>query len=153
MYQPFESLIKPLIIVNLVYLCSTVKYIYACISQNLHHTEGRLHLELSPPSLQALEQELLDVKAGGHWSPSDCIPRQRLALIVPYKDRAVHLHVFLNHYHRMLQRQKIEYTIFVSEQVNALITLKMLCCLFLPFSITYYHCFLFVKLLFYILKI
>ena len=93
-----------------------------CTSLHWHHIwslpEGRLDIDLDPPSIDDIEQELPDLDAGGHWSPSDCIPRQRLALIIPYKDRATHLHVFLNHYHRMLQRQKIEYRIFVSEQVR-----------------------------------
>ena len=80
--------------------------------------EGRLQLQLVVPSLSSLEQELhLGIQHGGQWSPPDCIPRQRLALIVPYKDRVSHLRVFLNHYHRVLQQQKIQYRIFVTEQV------------------------------------
>jgi hypothetical protein len=58
------------------------------------------------------------VDPGGQWSPSDCVARQRLAVIVPFRDREAHLQLFLRVMHPMLQRQMVEYTIFVVEQVG-----------------------------------
>lgn len=60
----------------------------------------------------------LGINPGGHWSPSDCVSRQRLAIIVPFRDREKHLQTFLRVLHPMLQRQLVDYTIFVVEQVN-----------------------------------
>jgi beta-1,4-galactosyltransferase 1 len=52
----------------------------------------------------------------GHWKPSSCVARQRLAIIVPYRDRESHLRMFLGYFHPMLQRQQLDYTIYVAEQ-------------------------------------
>ena len=59
---------------------------------------------------------------GGHWSPSSCIPRQRVAIIIPFRDRASHLDTFLQVFHPFLQKQMLSYSIFVIEQVNAIAT-------------------------------
>jgi glycosyltransferase involved in cell wall biosynthesis len=56
------------------------------------------------------------VKPGGIWLPGDCIARHRVAVIIPYRDRAQHLDVLLSVLHPMLQRQQLYYTIFVIEQ-------------------------------------
>lgn len=55
--------------------------------------------------------------SGGGWRPTDCLPRQRVAIIVPYRDREEHLGIFLKHMHPVLQRQQLDYRIFVVEQV------------------------------------
>lgn len=55
------------------------------------------------------------IKDGGHFTPPDCRPRERTAVIIPYRDRAKHLAVLLRHLHTVLQRQKIEYAIYVVE--------------------------------------
>jgi hypothetical protein len=65
-----------------------------------------------------------DVSPGGHWSPHHCIARQRLAVIIPFRDREAHLPVLLQVLHPMLQRQQIDYTIFVVEQVSRTKVLK-----------------------------
>lgn len=58
------------------------------------------------------------VEPGGIWHPPDCVARQRVAVIIPYRDRAEHLAVLLIVLHTMLQRQLLHYTVFVVEQVN-----------------------------------
>lgn len=55
---------------------------------------------------------------GGHYRPPDCIARHRVAIIVPYRDREKHLRLFLHHLHPILQRQQLDYTIFVIEQTD-----------------------------------
>ena len=61
---------------------------------------------------------LLNSTATGFWTPRHCIARERVALIVPFRDREQHLRIFLNVLHPLLQRQQIEYTIFLVEQVS-----------------------------------
>ena len=56
------------------------------------------------------------VQRGGCWRPPDCESQTRLALMIPYRDRAVQLRVLLGHLHWLLQRQLINYCIFVIEQ-------------------------------------
>ncbi|CAH1787615.1 unnamed protein product [Owenia fusiformis] len=57
-----------------------------------------------------------NVKLGGIWEPDECIPDQRMAIIIPYRDRSTHLMYFLDYMHPFLQRQKLSYRIFVIEQ-------------------------------------
>lgn len=56
--------------------------------------------------------------AVGVWSPVECLPKERLALILPYRNRDEHLRIFLNHMHPFLRHQQLMYTIFVVEQVR-----------------------------------
>jgi len=54
---------------------------------------------------------------GGVWRPRTCRSRDRVALVVPYRDRDSHLRAFLRHIHPFLQKQLIHYAIYVVEQV------------------------------------
>ena len=54
---------------------------------------------------------------GGSWRPSSCTSRHRIAVVVPYRDRELHLCVFVCYMHSFLQRQMLDYTIYVVEQV------------------------------------
>ena len=55
---------------------------------------------------------------GGSWRPSNCSARHRIAVVVPYRDRQQHLRIFLRYMHPFLQRQLLDYTIYVVEQVD-----------------------------------
>ncbi|XP_045216733.2 beta-1,4-galactosyltransferase 2-like isoform X2 [Mercenaria mercenaria] len=61
------------------------------------------------------KENLKMIKEGGKYKPQDCDPRERTAIIIPYRDREKNLMVLLRHLHTVLQRQKIEYGIFVIE--------------------------------------
>jgi hypothetical protein len=56
------------------------------------------------------------VSLGGYWNPPDCKSRSKIAIIIPYRDRFVHLAILLRNLHLILQRQLIDYRIFVTEQ-------------------------------------
>ena len=64
-----------------------------------------------------MAHKYLFVKRGGHSSPKDCKSYQKVAIIVPYRDRMHHLKILLNRLHPMLYKQQIEYRIFLVEQV------------------------------------
>ncbi|KHJ87292.1 N-acetyllactosaminide 3-alpha-galactosyltransferase [Oesophagostomum dentatum] len=55
---------------------------------------------------------------GGHYSPKTCKPLNKLAVIIPYRDRASHLHVLLNNMHPFLTDQFLDYSIIVVEQAS-----------------------------------
>ncbi|CAF1356813.1 unnamed protein product [Rotaria sordida] len=57
-----------------------------------------------------------DLYPGGHYIPKGCRTEQRLALIICYRNREQHLKMFLNNLHPFLQKQKLDYTIFVVNQ-------------------------------------
>lgn len=50
------------------------------------------------------------------WSPDHCAPRHRVAVVVPYRDRRLHLLILLKYLHPILQRQLLSYRIYVVEQ-------------------------------------
>jgi len=59
-----------------------------------------------------------DVKGGGHWQPIECKSRFKVAIIVPYRNREFHLRLFLNYMHPFLQKQRLDYRIYIIEEVN-----------------------------------
>ncbi|KAK2180296.1 hypothetical protein NP493_448g04068 [Ridgeia piscesae] len=77
--------------------------------------KGTLFIDMVVPRWSTMTQQHPELSGGG-WRPTDCQPRQRVAVIVPYRDREQHLGIFLKHMHPVLQRQLIDYRIFVVEQ-------------------------------------
>ncbi|KAK3096002.1 hypothetical protein FSP39_021857 [Pinctada imbricata] len=75
--------------------------------------KGRLKIEKAASTWRELETRYDNVKEGGVYSPNECQSRHKVAIIIPYRDREHHLRVFLNHYHPLLQRQQIQYAIYV----------------------------------------
>lgn len=41
-----------------------------------------------------------------------------VAVVVPYRERDLHLRAFLSHIHPFLQKQQLNYTIYIVEQVT-----------------------------------
>ncbi|PIK41360.1 hypothetical protein BSL78_21792 [Apostichopus japonicus] len=54
---------------------------------------------------------------GGHWIPASCIPRWKVAIIIPFRDRFVHLPIILRHLVPFLKEQYLEFGIFFVEQL------------------------------------
>jgi len=57
-----------------------------------------------------------DLYPGGHYIPKICQTEQRLALIICYRNREQHLKMFLDNIHPFLQKQQLDYTIFIVNQ-------------------------------------
>uniref|UniRef100_A0A6G1SCU9 Beta-1,4-N-acetylgalactosaminyltransferase n=1 Tax=Aceria tosichella TaxID=561515 RepID=A0A6G1SCU9_9ACAR len=58
------------------------------------------------------------VKYGGQFEPDGCLPKQKVAIIVPYRDKQEHLEKFLLYIHQFLPDQLIDYIVFVIEQAD-----------------------------------
>ena len=108
------------------------------------HLEGNISIIDPPPNLNAftldpsniqiiLKESHLDAKTsplyqailclqsleqGGSWKPQNCQARHRVALIIPYRNRLPNFNQFLLHMHPLLQRQRLEYTFFIVEQLG-----------------------------------
>jgi hypothetical protein len=84
----------------------------------------RVQLNLNNKSLNEIETEFRtinsDLKLGGFWSPKICKPRYKVAIIVPYRDRMQNLELFLMHMHPFLQKQQLEYGIYLVEPQSGL---------------------------------
>ena len=73
------------------------------------------------PSLEEVFKNNTAVQLGGYWKPKDCYARDRVAIVIPFRDRQAHLNILLKYLHPLLQRQQIEYRIFVVEQVGHIV--------------------------------
>ncbi|KAL9962614.1 hypothetical protein ACROYT_G031734 [Oculina patagonica] len=78
---------------------------------------GLLEVDDNTVFLDDVERELNFVKKGGQWKP-DCVPRTKVAIVVPFRDRHEHLYIFLRHMHQLLRWQMLEYRIFIVEQAD-----------------------------------
>ena len=59
-----------------------------------------------------------DMLLGGRYTPSWCLPRHKVAIVVPYRNRTHQLSMFLLNLLPILQRQLIKFGIFVIDQVK-----------------------------------
>ncbi|XP_063386889.1 beta-1,4-N-acetylgalactosaminyltransferase bre-4-like [Cydia fagiglandana] len=108
---------------------------------------GPISINRSYIDLEELDSRAFpEVKWGGHFSPHDCTAVHKVAIIVPFRDRKQHLPIFLNHMHRFLMKQKLEYGIFIIEQVRSdyFNRGKLLNVGFLESqNVSHWHCFIF----------
>jgi Galactosyltransferase. len=83
-----------------------------------HISAGPIKVLKNSPSLDELEKKFPMLEPGGHYQPQECEARDRVAIIVPYRDRAQHLRTLLLNLHPFLQHQQLDYGIFVTEQTG-----------------------------------
>ena len=67
---------------------------------------------------EALEKRGPCLAHGGCFKPNHCKSQQKVAILIPYKDREAHLFTLLSYLHPQLQRQGIHYCVFVVEQFD-----------------------------------
>ncbi|NXX99717.1 B4GT2 galactosyltransferase, partial [Centropus bengalensis] len=80
---------------------------------------GRLLIEFSSPmSMERVQRENPDVRQGGKYTPQDCLPRQKVAILIPFRHREHHLKYWLHYLHPILRRQKVAYGIYIINQVS-----------------------------------
>ncbi|XP_077557240.1 beta-1,4-N-acetylgalactosaminyltransferase bre-4-like [Haemaphysalis longicornis] len=80
------------------------------------HLVGYIAIKRNVSSLKAVEGEFPDVRMGGFFQPKECTSRHRVAILIPYRNRADQLKVFIYNLHRVLAHQQIDYGVFVIEQ-------------------------------------
>ena len=76
------------------------------------------------PTEEEIKARNPEVEKGGVWSPKDCQAWQKVAIIIPYRDRYRFLMILLNRLLPMLQRQQLSFRFFVIEQVSASVHFK-----------------------------
>uniref|UniRef100_A0A915Q2Y6 Beta-1,4-N-acetylgalactosaminyltransferase n=1 Tax=Setaria digitata TaxID=48799 RepID=A0A915Q2Y6_9BILA len=77
---------------------------------------GRIKVWYDKPTFEEIEQLYPYLEPGGHGKPKNCLSRHKVAIIVPYRDREVHLRILLHNLHSLLTKQQLDYAIFVIEQ-------------------------------------
>ncbi len=69
------------------------------------------------PTFDELRYSIKDVNLGGFFKPENCIHREKLAIIIPYRNRETNLILLLKYLHPVLQKQLRYYRVIVIEQV------------------------------------
>ncbi|XP_033030575.1 beta-1,4-galactosyltransferase 3 [Lacerta agilis] len=70
------------------------------------------------PNLEQIQEKNPAVGLGGRYRPSACEPRSRTAIIIPHRNRETHLRHLLYYLHPFLQRQQLQYGIYVVHQAG-----------------------------------
>ncbi|KAF1743272.1 hypothetical protein MXB_3431, partial [Myxobolus squamalis] len=95
---------------------------------------------------ELLERQKLNIYNGGFSYRSNFIWQQKIAIIIPFRNRDTQINTFLNHMHPFLIKQKLNYRIFVVEQVeNSTFNRAMLLNIGFVESLKYdfFNCFIF----------
>ncbi|CAM9662000.1 unnamed protein product [Lampetra fluviatilis] len=78
---------------------------------------GPLLVEFNiPVTLEETKTMNPKVQEGGRFRPANCVSKQKVAIIIPFRHRDEHLKYWLYYLHPILQRQTIEYGIYVINQ-------------------------------------
>ncbi len=84
---------------------------------------GPLRVEFnSPVDLEQIKKDNPNVQLGGRFRPKDCEARQKVAIIIPFRKRDEHLKFWLYYLHPILQRQQLDYGVYVINQVQCDVT-------------------------------
>ncbi|KAJ6653483.1 hypothetical protein lerEdw1_009155 [Lerista edwardsae] len=79
---------------------------------------GPLHIEFSQTvNLKNVEAENPEIREGGRYTPQDCRALQKVAIIIPFRNRDEHLKYWLYYLHPILQRQQLDYGVYVINQI------------------------------------
>ncbi|XP_061895573.1 beta-1,4-galactosyltransferase 1-like [Entelurus aequoreus] len=78
---------------------------------------GPLRVEFSSPvSLELIKENNGQLEPGGRYKPKDCEALQKVAIIIPFRKREEHLKYWLHYLHPILQRQQLDYGVYVINQ-------------------------------------
>ncbi|XP_053715836.1 beta-1,4-galactosyltransferase 2-like [Synchiropus splendidus] len=81
---------------------------------------GPIAVDFSVPRvLEEMGKYVSDaVKEGGRYKPEHCSPRQKVAIVIPFRHREQHLAHWLYYLHPILMRQQIDYGVYVIHQAG-----------------------------------
>ncbi|XP_027007644.2 beta-1,4-galactosyltransferase 1-like [Tachysurus fulvidraco] len=80
---------------------------------------GPLRVEFNVPvNLDEVRNVNSVLQEGGRFRPKDCIALQKVAIIIPFRNRDEHLKYWLHYLHPILQRQQLDYGVYIINQVG-----------------------------------
>ncbi|KAM3612711.1 uncharacterized protein V6R79_013139 [Siganus canaliculatus] len=78
---------------------------------------GPLRVEFNiPVSLEQIREDNPGLESGGRFRPRNCEALQKVAIIIPFRNREEHLKYWLHYLHPILQRQQLDYGVYVINQ-------------------------------------
>lgn len=80
---------------------------------------GPIAIDIEYAAMSSIEDRFRALLlSGGRYKPHECNAIDRVAIVIPYRDRVEHLPIFLKNIHPFLMKQQIEYGIFIIEQIS-----------------------------------
>ncbi|XP_066462569.1 beta-1,4-galactosyltransferase 3-like isoform X2 [Eleutherodactylus coqui] len=81
------------------------------------YIRGPIHIQFPEAlTLEEVVQKTPNVTKGGRYKPTDCESTHNSAIIIPYRNREQHLKYLLYYLHPFLQRQQLNYGIYIITQ-------------------------------------
>ncbi|KAM3933161.1 beta-1,4-galactosyltransferase 4 [Leptodactylus fuscus] len=80
--------------------------------------KGMVPLTFSPNLSLEDVQKKLPMMSDGHYQPETCRAQQKVAILIPHRNRERHLLYLLENLHPFLQRQQLDYAIYVIHQAG-----------------------------------
>nr|XP_046227920.1 beta-1,4-galactosyltransferase 1-like [Scatophagus argus] len=78
---------------------------------------GPLRVEFNfDRTLDEVRKEVSFLQEGGRHKPEDCVASQKVAIIIPFRNRHEHLKHWLYYLHPILLRQQVDYGVYVINQ-------------------------------------
>lgn len=78
---------------------------------------GPLRVEFNTPvSMEQIKKDNPELQPGGRFRPKCCESLQKVAVIIPFRKRDEHLKYWLFYLHPVLQRQQLDYGVYVINQ-------------------------------------
>ncbi|CAK6977252.1 beta-1%2C4-galactosyltransferase 1 isoform X1 [Scomber scombrus] len=78
---------------------------------------GPLRVEFNTPvNLEQIKKDNPNLQAGGRFRPAGCEALAKVAIIIPFRKRDEHLKYWLYYLHPILQRQQLDYGVYVINQ-------------------------------------
>ncbi|XP_049421279.1 beta-1,4-galactosyltransferase 2-like [Epinephelus fuscoguttatus] len=78
---------------------------------------GVIHVEFNfARTFDEVRKEVTSLQEGGRYKPPDCIAQQKVAIIIPFRNRHEHLKHWLYYLHPILIRQQSDYRVYVINQ-------------------------------------
>ncbi|KAK2848705.1 hypothetical protein Q5P01_008539 [Channa striata] len=69
-----------------------------------------------PVNLEQIKKDNPDVQPGGRFKPKNCEALQKVAIIIPFRKRDEHMKYWLYYLHPVLQRQQLDYGVYIINQ-------------------------------------
>lgn len=80
--------------------------------------KGVVPLRFSPNLSLEDVQKKYPMVSNGQYQPETCRAQQKVAILIPHRNREKHLLYLLDHLHPFLQRQQLDYAIYVIHQAG-----------------------------------
>ncbi|XP_077149844.1 beta-1,4-galactosyltransferase 4 [Ranitomeya variabilis] len=80
--------------------------------------QGVVPLTFPPNLTLANVEKKFPMVSNGYYQPEDCRAQQRVAILIPHRNREKHLTYLLYNLHPFLQRQQLDYAIYVIHQAG-----------------------------------